>query len=227
MALPGTGAIIIWNDIAPEGREEFYDWHLNEHIPERLAVPGFLSGSRYVATSQQTIPEFLTLYITRDEAVATSAPYLERLNAPTPWTKRTTAHFRNTSRALTRSVFSKGTGSGGFIGTLRFDGSEAGRAASAHLQHHASFLERVARMPRIAGVHACQSDLAASGAKTAESRERSDILAAPSGAILIDGCDAAAVIAAMAELSGNFKSASGSMQIGTYRLEHMRTAAHR
>jgi hypothetical protein len=42
MALAGQVAIIIWNDIAPEGRDEFYDWHLHEHIPERLRVPGFL-----------------------------------------------------------------------------------------------------------------------------------------------------------------------------------------
>jgi hypothetical protein len=124
MSLPGTGAIIIWNDIASDGRDEFYNWHLNEHIPERLSVPGFLVGSRYIAVSSETKPEFLTLYVTRDETIATSASYLKRLNAPTPWTKRATAHFRNTSRALTRSAFSQGTGMGGFIGTFRFDGSE-------------------------------------------------------------------------------------------------------
>jgi hypothetical protein len=227
MSLQGTGAIIIWNDIAPEGRDEFYDWHLNEHIPERLAVPGFLNGSRYIAISELTKPEFLTLYITRDEAVATSEPYLKRLNAPTPWTTRATSHFRNTSRALTRVVFSQGTGVGGFIGTLRFDGSEAGRAASALLQHHADVFECVARMPRILGVHACQSDLAASSAKTAENRERTDILAAPSGAMLVEGCDGAAVFEAIAELKRSLNFASGPALIGTYRLEHMRTVVPR
>ena len=49
MALAGKGAIIIWNDITPEGRDEFYDWHLHEHIPERLGVPGFRRGSRSIA----------------------------------------------------------------------------------------------------------------------------------------------------------------------------------
>ena len=40
MALAGKGAIIIWNDITPEGRDQFYDWHLHEHIPERLERAG-------------------------------------------------------------------------------------------------------------------------------------------------------------------------------------------
>ena len=46
-----------------------------------------------------TKPEFVTLYEIADASVATSAPYLARLNAPTDWTKRATSHFRNTARA--------------------------------------------------------------------------------------------------------------------------------
>lgn len=226
MALSGTGAIIIWNDIAPEGRDDFYDWHLNEHIPERLAVPGFLLGSRYIAVSPETKPEFLTLYVTRDETIATSAPYLDRLNAPTSWTKRATVHFRNTSRALTRAVFSQGTGGGGIVGTLRFDGSEAGRAASAHLAREVKQLERIGGMPRISGVHACLSDLAASSTKTAESRERIDILAAPSGAVLVEGCDSAAVAQGIVELKRMFNFPVSSTQTGIYRLEHSRNATY-
>jgi hypothetical protein len=227
MAMPGTGAIIIWNDITAEGRDDFYDWHLNEHIPERLDVPGFLLGSRYIAVSPETKPEFLTLYVTRDETIATSAPYLERLNAPTPWTKRTTAHFRNTSRALTRTVYSQGTGGGGIIGSLRFDGSEAGCAASARFAREVQTLTRIAGMPRISGVHACLSDLAASGTKTAESHDRTDILAAPSGAVLVEGCDSAAVSQGIVELKRMFNFPSASTESGIYRLEHARSAQHR
>jgi hypothetical protein len=89
------------------------------------------------AARQGATPEFLTLDMTRDETIAPSAPYLERLNAPTAWTKRATAHFRNTSRALTRAVFSQATGSGGIMGTIRFDSSDAGRAAAAQCERNA------------------------------------------------------------------------------------------
>jgi hypothetical protein len=215
-----TGAIIIWNDIAPEGRAEFYAWHLNEHIPERLAVPGFVRGSRYVALAPDTRPEFLTLYETRSPAVATSAPYLARLNAPTPWTRRATAHFRNTARALTEVAASHGCGFGGILGTIRFDGTPDGIAARARAGAAGERLAAVAREPRLSRVRLCVTDLAASGATTAESRGRPDIQAAPSGAVLVEGCDEAAVQAAIATLCRDIALAPPSAAVGVYRLEH-------
>ncbi len=47
-ALLGAGVVLVWNDITEQGREQFYDWHDKEHIPERLAIPGFRRGRRYI-----------------------------------------------------------------------------------------------------------------------------------------------------------------------------------
>ena len=46
MSLAGSGAVAIWHDIAPEGREAFYAWHGTELMPVRAAIPGFLRGRR-------------------------------------------------------------------------------------------------------------------------------------------------------------------------------------
>jgi hypothetical protein len=220
--LVGRGAIIIWNDIAPQGRDEFYDWHINEHIPERLAVPGFQRGSRWIAATAETTPEFLTLYETDDPSIATSSPYLERLNAPTEWTRRATAHFRNTQRALTRVVHSTGSGRGGAIATLRFDGSAAGMAACATAARMVARRVDAPRPLRVSAFHFCLTDSIASGARTAESRDRPDIEDAPIGAILAEGCD----VDAVADACRTFMTAAGigmeGTTIGIYRLEHCR-----
>ena len=42
MALLGTGVLAIWNGIAASAEDEFVDWHVREHIPERVGLPGFL-----------------------------------------------------------------------------------------------------------------------------------------------------------------------------------------
>ena len=118
MALAGGGAICIWNDITDEGRDEFYAWHLGEHMPERVAIPGFRRGRRYIALDAASRPEFFTLYETADTDVLTGSAYLARLNAPTPWTKKATQAFRRTSRALTRVQASFGPGAGGILATL-------------------------------------------------------------------------------------------------------------
>jgi len=100
-ALLGQAAVVIFNDVTREGREAFYRWHDREHIPERLAIPGFRRGRRFGRRGHS--PEWLTLYEADDLAVLTSRAYIDRLNAPTAATVSTVAHFRNTSRSICRA----------------------------------------------------------------------------------------------------------------------------
>lgn len=222
MALAGNGAIIIWNDIAPEGRAQFYDWHNNEHLPERLGIPGFLRGNRYLATSPATSPEWLTLYELEDRHVATSEAYLARLNAPTDWSRSTMLHFRNMIRALTDVAVSLGSIKGGVAATVRFADTAAGADSLRKVREHPSLLADLARLPRITGVHLCLTDAAASAAKTAESRHRGDHITAPIGVLLIEGCDAAAVEHAVDACLDQAKLDEATVTVGVYALEAMR-----
>ena len=213
----GTGAICIWNDIAPEGRDDFYRWHIHEHIPERVAIHGFLRGRRCIAMTPETTPEFFTLYETVDASVMTSAPYLERLNAPTPWTTRATAHFRNTTRALTRVVASAGLGTGRALATLRFPDTDEGRCAlQALLRQQDVVLELLRRAPDVTGVHLCATEADASRAKTAESRDRKDVQAAPIGALLVQTCSLRAARAAIGAVSSAVRDGA---VVGYYQTE--------
>ncbi|WP_409189294.1 hypothetical protein [Bradyrhizobium sp. RDM4] len=147
--LAGEGAIAIWNGISDEGRADFYAWHLSEHMPERVGIPGFLRGRRYRAADEKTHPEFFTLYETQTFEVTQGVDYFNRLNAPTSWTKRATAHFKTTSRSLARVVASFGVGSGGMLLTLRFDvPDEEGERETL-----ASIVMKIAALPEITGAH--------------------------------------------------------------------------
>jgi hypothetical protein len=220
MALAGGGAICIWNDITPEGREEFYAWHLAEHMPERVGIPGFRRGRRYIAIDAATNPEFFTLYETADPEVMTSAAYLARLNAPTPWTKKATQGFRNTSRALTRVRASFGPGAGGILATVRL-AVRPGKADAIVRAMADTLLPAAAAMAQISGAHFCATDSAASAEKTAESRGRPDIRAAPDWIVLVEGCNEAPVRAAAASVvAGMAPFADGAPAIGLYRVEH-------
>jgi hypothetical protein len=37
----GKGLLAVWADVDPEVEAEFNEWYDKEHVPERLAVPGF------------------------------------------------------------------------------------------------------------------------------------------------------------------------------------------
>jgi hypothetical protein len=118
MALLGKAAMILSFDIVPEAIVEHDHWHSREHLNDRMSIPGFLRGSRWTATSGG--PRYFVMYEVRDLDTLASAPYLERLNNPTPWTSRMMMHYRGMNRGFCRLAFSVGfgLGSGGLL--IRF-----------------------------------------------------------------------------------------------------------
>jgi hypothetical protein len=112
------GVLAIWNDV-PEGREaEFESWYKNEHLPERLAVPGFRLGRRFEAVSGA--PRYFCYYLTDSPDVLTSAPYIERLNHPTTWTRSIMmGGFVNMNRTVCRRAQRHGALFGSIAVTVR------------------------------------------------------------------------------------------------------------
>ena len=55
MPLLGSAAMLLSFDIAPEAIDEHDRWHTHEHLPERLAIPGFLQGTRWVAIAGEPV----------------------------------------------------------------------------------------------------------------------------------------------------------------------------
>jgi hypothetical protein len=190
MSLAGEGIVAIWNAITPEGRREFFEWHTREHMLERVAVPGFCRGRRYIALEGH--PEFFTLYETQTTAVLTGADYLARLNSPTPWTLRATAAFTDTSRSLCRVALTLGPGEGGLIMTWRFD-----VAPNDKLEEK---LRDVAGRPGVCGVHLAIADRAGSGIETEEKKGRPKVRV-PGTVVLVEGsAERAALESACREL---------------------------
>jgi len=118
MPLLGSAAMLLLFDVAPDAVSEHDDWHTHEHLPERLAIPGFLRGSRWVVTRGQ--PRYLVLYEVAELPTLTSAAYLERLNSPSAWTSRMMPHYRAMSRGLCSVVASNGLGIGNLAYLVRF-----------------------------------------------------------------------------------------------------------
>jgi hypothetical protein len=192
MSLAGEGVVAIWNDIQPASRADFYEWHNREHMPERVGIPGFRRGRRYIALEGR--PEFFTLYETDGAQTLAGTDYLSRLDHPTPWTRRAVQAFRNVSRSLCRVALSLGTGQGGTIVTWRYDVAEGREEEQYRLLAH-TILPPLADRPGIAGVHLCLADRGASGIETEEKRGRERALI-PNWVLLVEGAGEAALLEA-------------------------------
>jgi len=118
MALMGTAAAILTFDVAADAIDEHDHWHTHEHLPERLAIPGFLRGTRWVAVEGN--PRYFVLYEVEALATLTSAAYLARLDRPTPWTTKMMPHYRGMTRAFCAVTASFGAGIGHTAALIRF-----------------------------------------------------------------------------------------------------------
>ena len=117
----------MWWDVSPEATAEWEDWHTHEHMPERLAIPGFVRGTRWVAHSGQ--PSYFVLYETTNLKTVTSGAYLERLNNPTPWSQKMMPHHRNMVRSLCRVRAAFGGGLAHAMATIRFSPAKGRRGS--------------------------------------------------------------------------------------------------
>jgi hypothetical protein len=189
VGLLGKGAFVAWHGIA-EGREADYDfWHSHEHMLERVAIPGFLRGRRYVATGDG--PRYLVVYEVTDIGVLTSAAYLERLDNPTAWTREVMPAVVGMNRTLCRVEASFGRGVGHAALTVRLSPQPA-REEELEARLRAE-LERLVGLPGLVGAHLLRADEAASRVPTREKELRAQPDTAADWVLLVEGYDAAVV----------------------------------
>ncbi len=189
MALLGTAAMLLSFDIAPDAVAEHDDWHTHEHFPERLSIPGFLRGTRWIA--QQGGPRYFVMYEVARLEVLASAAYLERLNNPTPWTAKMMPHYRGMTRgfcAITGS-FGAGLGQTGLLARFK---PAAGKETALRKWLLEDELPALPAKPGLAGADSFESALAPQS--TNEQRIRGSD-APVDWALLVTGYEAGSVAA--------------------------------
>jgi hypothetical protein len=176
----GKGAVTMWWSVPRGVQAEWEDWHTHEHMPERLSIPGFLRGSRWVSGNA-----YFTLYEVDTPATLTGAAYLKRLNNPTPWSRKMMPHHHDIVRSLCTVRASYGGGLGQVLASVRFSRPPRGWRALA---------ARLARLPQRRGlVSAHLLESAKRAPATAEQRMRGGADARADWVVLVGGYDAKAV----------------------------------
>src|ERR1700758_3571031 len=91
------GILLAAMDFSAAPEDEFHDWYDLEHIPERLRVPGFLNGERWIGATNPKLS--VATYDLDDVGVLHSPPYQAVGGANgSPWTKRVTGRVNHIIR---------------------------------------------------------------------------------------------------------------------------------
>jgi hypothetical protein len=199
------GVLAIWNDIRGERAGEFEAWFKDEHLSERLAVPGFRLGRRYEAIAGA--PRYFVFYLTDTPGVLTSPAYLARLNDPTPLTRSVMTHgFVNMNRTVCQRAARFGSLRGAVCVTARFGKPPApGKIVP--------LLERTAAEEGIARAELWAS--AESGGETAVEERLRGGDRKIAACIIVDALRDSDAGRARAALAREF---AGAAEIGVYRL---------
>ena len=212
MSLLGKAAVAMWWNIRPEQRSEFGDWHSHEHFPERMSIPGFRRGSRW--TSTLDAEGFFVFYELDQYETLTSKGYLDRLNAPTPWSTKMMPHHLNMVRSQCRVEASFGGGVATSLATIRLS-SQSGKEAPLYAAL-GQRLQELASKPGLTGAHLLITDTPKTSSPTTEQRIRGSDGAAD-WIILLSGYDPNVV----REVASNQLSALALRSIGAQETSAM------
>lgn len=97
----GTGLLLVMIDVDPAYEEEFNRWYDEEHFPERMQCPGFLSARRFVSVEGGS--KYLAFYELADPSVLETEAY-RRIQPPSEWTRKLSPHFSATVRNVYRDI---------------------------------------------------------------------------------------------------------------------------
>jgi hypothetical protein len=167
MTLKGAGFLAIWHDIQAEAEPDYNAWHTREHMPERLGVPGFERGRRWVDRNL-AVHRYFTVYEGRTIDVFGSEAYRARLNAPSAWSLRVQPHFTNFVRSACRTIVSVGQGIGGAVATFRLHFAPGTGKGDFSARSHA-LAHEIMPLDGVTAVHIGYADPGVSRVQTAES----------------------------------------------------------
>ena len=91
---------IVTAEVEPEWETDFNRWYDEEHVPNLLAVPGYRSGTRYVAVEGE--PKYMAFW-----EIDSMEAYLGKehdVAVNTPWTERGASH-RTIQMAFYEQIF--------------------------------------------------------------------------------------------------------------------------
>jgi hypothetical protein len=89
--------LLVAIEVDPAHDAEFNRWYDEEHLPERMACPGFLRGRRF--RSAENPMKYLALYDLAGPQTLQSEEY-RKMTVSSPWRDRTGAYRLSTEREV-------------------------------------------------------------------------------------------------------------------------------
>lgn len=193
MPLHGKGMLIVFCEVKARDERDFNEWYNREHIDERVNLPGFHRGRRYVAVRGS--PKYLATYECDTVEDLATPGYLALLANQTPWTQAVMAKFTKFTRLTVRVQADLAHGVGGAVAAVRFTPDPRDRKALVEWLNETALPKAVER-PGMVGAMAAENDLEVANAPLQAKSMDSPRADEAEWVALLEGSDAGVVGAA-------------------------------
>lgn len=101
----GSTIMVVMMDVDPEHDEEFNRWYNDEHLPERLEIPGYVSARRFKLEEGEGVLQYLCIWELKDASPLESELYKAQRARPSKLRDAAAPHIRQRARGLYNQIF--------------------------------------------------------------------------------------------------------------------------
>ena len=91
-------------DVEPEHEEEFNRWYDDEHLPERLEIPGYVSARRFKLEDGEGVLKYLCIWELEDGSPLESEEYKAQRRRPSELRDRALSYVTQRARGLYKQI---------------------------------------------------------------------------------------------------------------------------
>ena len=101
----GRTILVVMMDVDPEHEEEFNRWYNDEHLPERLAIPGYLGARRFKLEEGQGVLKYLCIWELEDANPLQSQEYQAQNARLSQLRDQAHSYIRERMRGLYQQIY--------------------------------------------------------------------------------------------------------------------------
>jgi hypothetical protein len=101
----GSTVMVVMMEVDPEHEEAFNRWYNEEHLPERIGIPGYVSARRFKLEEGEGVLTYLCIWELEDGSPLQSAEYRAQNQRPSELRDQAHAHIKQRMRGLYKQIY--------------------------------------------------------------------------------------------------------------------------
>ena len=101
----GGTVLVVTMEVDPADEAEFNRWYNEQHLPERMAIPGYISARRFKLEEGDGALQYLCIWELEDGSPLQSRMYQEQNAQPTALWRRVQPTIKARTRGLYRQIY--------------------------------------------------------------------------------------------------------------------------